>query len=172
MAWVSLEASDNDPVHFWGAVMSACLTWQEDVKTTLAHLLSALQPPFVATPLETTLTFFLNDLARLVGDGILILDDYHVIREPRLHEAMAFFIEHLPTQLHVVILTRSEPALPLVRWRAQGSIQEFSTSDLRFSALETATFLQQTTASTFSEATITRLDELLRDGPLACVCWF
>lgn len=163
IAWVSLEASDNDPVHFWRSIIGACQNWREEVgKTALAYLLSALQPPFISIPIETILTFFLNDLARQISAGILILDDYHVITEPRLHEALIFFIEHLPTRLHVVILTRSEPPLPLARWRAQGDMQELHTTDLRFSSLETATFLQRTTAATFSEHTIAQLDTLLQ----------
>ena len=164
VAWVSLEAKDNDPTHFWRSIMSVCQTWQPEIgETALARLqqFSVLQPSFASAPLETPLTLFLNDLANRVSDGILILDGYHAIVEPRVHETLTFFIEHLPAQVHVMILTRSEPPLPLVQWRAHGDIQELSSADIRFSPEETASFLQYTTASAFSEQTITQLDTLL-----------
>jgi ATP/maltotriose-dependent transcriptional regulator MalT len=75
---------------------------------------------------------------------VLILEDYHFIKHERIHEMLAFFIEHLPASLHLVILTRVEPPLPLVRWRAQGNLLEVQSNHLRFSAEETAIFLQQT----------------------------
>jgi LuxR family transcriptional regulator, maltose regulon positive regulatory protein len=164
IAWVSLEAKDNDPTHFWRSLMNACRAWQQEIgETALARLqqFSVLQPPLVSAPLELPLMLFLNDLANRVSDGILILDDYHEIVDPRVHETLAFFIEHLPAQLHVMILTRSEPPLPLVQWRVHGDIQEISRTDLRFSPEETAIFLQDATASALSEPTITQLDALL-----------
>ncbi|GHO65155.1 helix-turn-helix transcriptional regulator [Ktedonobacter sp. SOSP1-52] len=165
-AWVSLEKNDNGPIHFWCSLIRACQTWHKEIgETALAHLRSTLQPPFASVPLRTILTTFLNDLATQEGPGILVLDEYHVITDSRLHEAMAFFLEHLPPQLHVVILTRSEPPFPLARWRAQGSMQEFAPADLRFSTLETATFLQHITGSAPSEQTIAHLETLLQGWP-------
>ncbi|GHO90302.1 helix-turn-helix transcriptional regulator [Reticulibacter mediterranei] len=164
IAWVSLEAKDNDPTHFWRSLISTCQTWQPGIgETALVHLqrVSVLEPPLASVPLELPLTLFLNDLAHQVSEGILILDDYHSIVEPRVHETLVFFIEHLPVHIHVMILTRDEPALPLVHWRAHGDIQELSSTDLRFSQEETTHFLQETTASAFSEQTITQLDTLL-----------
>lgn len=166
MAWVSLDARDNDPVHFWHSVIIACQIWQAETgKKALAQLLSALQPPFQAFPLEAILTLFLNDLASRESESVLILDDYHAITEPRLHESMAFFLEHLPPHFHVVILTRNEPPLPLIHWRAQGFLREIHTTDLRFSTEETAAFLQQMTASSFSETTTLQINRLLEGWP-------
>ena len=165
IAWVSLEAKDNDPAQFWRSIMSACQTWQPGIgETALAHLqqVSLLQPPLASAPLEVPLSLFLNDLANQVSDGVLIVDDYHAIVDPRIHETLAFFVEHLPAHMHVMILTRSEPPLPLVQWRARGDLQELSRTDLRFSPEETASFFQDATASTFSEQTITELDTLLQ----------
>ncbi|GLV53464.1 hypothetical protein KDH_03180 [Dictyobacter sp. S3.2.2.5] len=163
IAWIALEASDNDPVQFWRSIIEACQNWQGEVgKVALAYLNASFQPPFVSLPLETILTFFLNDLANQVSAGVLVLDDYHVITEPRLHEALTFFIEHLPTSLHLVIMTRSEPPLPLTRWRAQGDMQELHTMELRFSPQESAAFLQCTMGATFSERTVVRLNAHLQ----------
>lgn len=165
VVWISLEASDNTPFQFWHTLILACQQWRKDLgKTALAHLHSALQPPFIGISLKTVLTLFLNDLAEQVSEGILVLDDYDVIGESHLSESLSFFLEHLPAQLHVMILSRGKPSLsfPLTRWRAQGWVQEFLPADLRFSAQETAAFLQQATASVFAESTIARLDSLLQ----------
>ncbi|QBD77731.1 hypothetical protein EPA93_17725 [Ktedonosporobacter rubrisoli] len=163
LAWISLQASDNDQLHFWRTIISAYQSWQgEPGKTALTRLASAFRPPFAAVPLETILALFLNDLAKQAGNSILVLDDYHLITEPRLHEALSFFIEHLPLQVHVVILTRNEPNLPLTRWRAQGYLQELSSQDLRFSTIETATFLELTVAASLSAAQLAQLDALLQ----------
>src|SRR5260221_4978795 len=144
VAWVALEEGDNDPVRFLRYIIAACQTFRPDLgRSALALLFSALQPPFELPPLETMLTFLLNDIVHYVSDGLFILDDYHVITEPTIHETMAFFIDHLPPTLHVMLLTRSEPPLPLLRWRARGEVQDIRTADLRFSLEETTAFLHQ-----------------------------
>lgn len=168
VAWVALDEGDNDPVRFWRYIIAACQTFHADLgRSALALLFYALQPPFMLPPPETMLTFLLNDIAHYVSNGILILDDYHVITEPDIHETMAFFIDHLPPTLHVMLLTRSEPPLPLLRWRARGELQDIHTSDLRFSLEETTAFLRQVgslesmPASSLSKETIQQLTERL-----------
>ena len=124
-----------------------------------------LQPPLASAPLELPLTLFLNDLANCESDSIFILDDYQEIVDPRFHETLTYFIEHLPPQVHMIILTRNEPPLPLVQWHARGEIQELTGADLRFSPQETTIFFQDTTTSALSEQTITQLDTLLEGWP-------
>ncbi len=144
VAWVALEEGDNDPMRFLHYIIAACQTFHPDLgRSALALLFSALQSPFELPPLETMLTFLLNDIVHSVSNGLFILDDYHVITEPAIHETMAFFIDHLPPTLHVMLLTRSEPPLPLLRWRARGEVQDIRTADLRFSLEETTAFLHQ-----------------------------
>ncbi len=78
-----------------------------------------------------------NDLMRsTAGDFALVLDDYHVITVDPIHRAMSYFVEHLPPQLHLVILTRGDPPLPLSRLRARGQLIELRAADLRFSSEE------------------------------------
>jgi LuxR family maltose regulon positive regulatory protein len=72
-----------------------------------------------------------------------VLDDYHVIEAAAVDEALAFLIEHLPPPLHLVIATREDPPLPLARLRARGQLTEVRAADLRFTADEAATFLNQ-----------------------------
>ena len=92
------------------------------------------------TPITTVLTTLLNDLASSDEEVVLVLDDYHVIHAPDVHEAMTFLVEHLPPQLHLVVATRSDPPLPLARLRARGQLAEVRAADLRFTEQETAAY--------------------------------
>jgi LuxR family maltose regulon positive regulatory protein len=165
-SWISLDAADNDPLRFWRYVMTACQTLQGQEQrasgqTALALLTAAIHPPFEQPPMEMALTRLLNDLARPSSGGLLVLDDYHAITEPRIHETLAFFIDHLPKSVHVLLLSRAEPPLPLLRWRVKGELCELHRADLRFSPQETADFLQQALPHTLSETVLARLDESL-----------
>jgi LuxR family transcriptional regulator, maltose regulon positive regulatory protein len=90
---------------------------------------------------------------------VLVLEDYHTITTPRIHETLASFIEHAPPGLHVVLMTRSDPPLPLDRWRAEGQLSEVLTDDLRFSADEMVSFLQQIIPFMLSSEEMERLLE-------------
>lgn len=172
-AWVSLDADDNDPVRFWRYVVTACLRIDADAGEAMLERLSAgWQPPFDPPPLEATLGVFLNDIARRLGGeetpgkpnapgGLLVLEDYHVVAAPRIHETLAFFIDHLPPSLHLVMLTRGDPPLPLARWRARGDLHEVRAADLRFSAEETDAFFQQALPFSLNGKTIKQLDARL-----------
>ena len=60
----------------------------------------------------------------------LVLDDYHVIAAPAIHQSLAFLLEHLPPQLRLVIISRVDPPLPLMRLRARGELTELRAADL------------------------------------------
>jgi len=165
-SWVSLDGSDNDPLRFWRSVMTVCqrLLGQErraEGQAALAVLTAPLNSPFDAPPLDVALTRLLNALADPSSGGLLVLDDYHAISEPLIHETLAFFIDHLPTNVHVLLLSRTEPDFPLLRWRAKGELSELHAADLRFSLDETTAFLRQSLPVPLSEATLTRLDSSL-----------
>src|SRR5262249_48709724 len=102
-------------------------------------LLQSPQPP----PIETVLTPLLNALSTLPTDAVMVLDDYHLIDAPPIHSAVAFLLDHLPPQLHLVMTTRADPPLPLTRLRARGQLTELRAADLRFRADETASFLTE-----------------------------
>jgi LuxR family maltose regulon positive regulatory protein len=170
VAWVSLEASDNDPLRFWRYVTTACLRLlgpqqRASGQIALTLLSAALHPPFDSPPIEIALTHLLNALADLPREGLLVLDDYHAISEARIHETLAFFIDHLPAPLRVLLLSRAEPDLPLLRWRARGEVSELHAADLRFSPKETAAFLHQALPAPLSEAALARLDSALEGWP-------
>jgi LuxR family transcriptional regulator, maltose regulon positive regulatory protein len=164
VAWVSLEKSDNDPLRFWRYVITACQTLHDGLGSTSLAQLAAERLPFEIPSLEMVLTLLLNDIARLADDdcldSFLIIEDYHAITHPLIHETMAFFLDHLPAQLHVVTLSRSEPPLPLARWRARGDLYEIHAADLRFSREEVAQFFQQVLALPPSTLPTEALDQI------------
>jgi LuxR family maltose regulon positive regulatory protein len=139
LAWVSLDAGDNDPVRFWTYVLVAMNTLYDGVSDAALTLLRSPQPP----PMEPVLTSLLNALTVLPMDAVLVLDDYHVIEAQPIHHALAFLLEHLPPRLHLVIATRVDPPLSLARLRVRGALTEIRATDLRFTSEEAAVFLTE-----------------------------
>src|SRR5438132_12360776 len=154
VAWLALDAGDNDPARFWRYVIAACQAFQTGIgKSALALLHTPRRPS-----LETLLTTFINELAQLAHKCVLVLEDYHVITSSQIHETMAYLVDHLPATVHLLILTRSDPPLPLARLRAHGDLYELHAADLRFSLAETRTFLQQALPFPLSAEAITLLE--------------
>jgi LuxR family maltose regulon positive regulatory protein len=163
VAWVSLEAADNDPLRFWRYLSAACQTFQVDLQEVHAALQAlAPQPPFMPASLETLLTTLLNALAQSPTPGILVLEDYHVITSPQIQETLVFFLEHLPPTLHLILVTRSDPPFSLVRLRARNMLYEVRTPDLRFSQEETTILLHHALPFPLAATTIQRLHTQLQ----------
>jgi LuxR family maltose regulon positive regulatory protein len=136
-AWLSLDRGDNHPASFWTYVIAALRTVAPGVGASALALLEASQPP----PIETVLTTLVNDLGAIAYDIVLVLDDYHVIEARDVQEGMAFLVDHLPAQLHLVMGSRADPALPLARLRVRGELVEIRAADLRFTPDEAASYL-------------------------------
>src|SRR5262249_5017491 len=149
VAWLSLDGLDNEQTRFWVAIIAALRRCIPALGELALAMLRAAQPP----PLSAILTALLNDLASTIEAAplVLIVDDYHLIEDQAIHEALTFFVEHLPHHLHLVLASRVDPELPLSRWRVQGALLELRAADLRFSAAEASTF--------FSLALSERLEE-------------
>lgn len=155
VAWVSLDTGDNDPVRFWRYVLSACETLQAGLgQQSLDILRHSRQVSF-----ENALTLFINELTQLRNQGLLVLEDYHTINSARVHETLAFLLDYLPETLHVVLITRGDPPLPLARWRAHHELSELRAADLRFSLEETRSFLQQAIPVILASETLERLEK-------------
>ena len=135
-AWLSLDQRDNDPALFWTYLVAALQTAALGVGAGALSLLQSPQPP-----IEAVVTTLLNDLSAISNDVVLVLDDYHVIEAREVQDGMAFLLEHLPPQLHLVIVGRADPALPLARLRGRGELVEIRAADLRFTPDEAATYL-------------------------------
>jgi LuxR family maltose regulon positive regulatory protein len=139
VAWVSLDTTDNDPQRFWRYVCTALERASPGAGTAALALLGAPEP----VPIEGILTALLNQL-RSTGDVILALDDYHLVTAAEIHRGMAFLLDHLPAKLHILLLSRIDPPLPLARLRARGQLAELRAADLRFTAEEAAAFFRDT----------------------------
>ncbi len=139
VAWLSLDANDNDLQRFLAYLVAALQTVDAHLGVGALSLLVADTAPQA----EPILTALLNDVARSPRDLLLVLDDYHEIQLSTIHEAVTFLIDHLPPQLHVAVSSRSDPPLPLARLRARGELTELRAADLRFGAAEGAAFLNE-----------------------------
>jgi LuxR family transcriptional regulator, maltose regulon positive regulatory protein len=139
VAWLSLDQGDNEPAPFWTYLIAALQTLVPGVGESALSLLQGPQPP----PVEAVLTTLLNELSAVPDDVVLVLDDYHVVDAPDVQDGMAFLLEHLPPQMHLVIATRADPAVPLARLRAKGELVEIRAADLRFTRDEAAAYLNE-----------------------------
>src|SRR6266567_3106280 len=122
--WVSLDEGDNEPRLFWTYVLAALDMQQPELFTPLLKYLQSPQAP----PLTYILTTLINLLADNAQHFLLILDDYHMITEQEVHTTLSYFIEHLPSQLHIILATRTDPPLPLSLLRARGQMLEIRTN--------------------------------------------
>jgi LuxR family maltose regulon positive regulatory protein len=136
VAWLSLDQRDNDPALFWTYLVAALKT---GVPGLDGSALSLLQPP--QPPMEVVLATLLNDLSAISNDVVVVLDDYHVIDARDVLDGMTFLLEHLPPQIHLMIASRADPALPLARLRGRGELVEIRAADLRFTPEEAAAYL-------------------------------
>jgi LuxR family maltose regulon positive regulatory protein len=139
VAWVSLEMSDNDLSRFFQYLGAALDQVQPGIAEEAASLLQPSEQPNA----EAILTLLANTLDTVPQDFALVLDDYHVIETTAIHEALTFLLNHLPPCMHLVLLTRSDPPLPLSRLRARGHLTEIRAADLRFNVEETTKFLNR-----------------------------
>ncbi len=137
-AWLSLDEADNDPTRFLSYLVAALQTIAPNIGEGISGVLRSPQPP----PAESVLTALLNEIATIEDDFVLVLDDYHAVDARAVDDALAFLLEHLPPQAHLVIATREDPQLSLARLRARGQLNELRAADLRFTPSEAAEFLE------------------------------
>ena len=161
-AWLSLDEGDNDPARFLTYLIAALQTLAlKQVEGIAAHigagLLGALQSP-QPPPAEAILTTLINEIAAIPDHFIFVLDDYHVIDAKPVDNALTFLLEHLPSQMHLVIASREDPHLPLARLRARNQLTELRAADLRFTASEAAGFLNQVMGLNLSAEDIAALE--------------
>ncbi|MCC6188509.1 MAG: tetratricopeptide repeat protein [Anaerolineales bacterium] len=139
VAWLSLSDTDDERDRLLRSLLAAWERIQPEVAGEPPGVLLSAQGP---NP-EAVLSAFLNSAAQLPAGLVFVLDDYHVIQDPAVHEALAFLLDNAPPRLHFALGTRVEPPLPLARYRARGQALELGAEDLRFSPDEAARFLSQ-----------------------------
>ena len=141
-AWVSLDEQDNDPIRLWRHILEALrrvVPEEEDFGADVLVGLSAVEQRFIGITLST----LINELAELPHQIVLVLDDYQFVTEENSHETVAFFVDHLPENFHLVISSRTDPPLPLGRLRARGEMNEIRTEQLAFSEEEADCLLNE-----------------------------
>jgi LuxR family maltose regulon positive regulatory protein len=137
LAWVSLDEGDNEPARFLDYLVAALQT----IGAGLARETSTLLQAAPAPPLKAVLTSLLYELNEGGSDFAVAFDDYHVINDRDVHEALSFLVERLPPHAHVLIISRSDPPFPFARLRARGELKEIRAADLRFDGTEASAFL-------------------------------
>jgi LuxR family maltose regulon positive regulatory protein len=153
-AWVSLDAGDSGVVPFWTYVIAALQTAAPGIGAAARSQLAAAQPP----PIQSILATLVNELSASAPPLILVLDDYHLIEAPEVHQSVAFLLEHLPSHVHVVIGTRADPGFPLARLRAQGALTEVRAVDLRFTGDEAVEYLNGAMGLALADADVDALE--------------
>jgi len=170
VAWLALDDGDNDPVRFISYLIAALQTIKAGLGEGVLQTLHASQHQ--QPQVEMVLTTLLNEISVIPDHPstrgakqsqskqgfILVLDDYHVINSKLVDEALTFLIEHLPPQMHLVIATREDPALPLARLRVRGQLTEIRAADLRFTSAEAAEFLNHVMGLNLSDGNIAALE--------------
>jgi LuxR family maltose regulon positive regulatory protein len=154
VAWLSLDQADNQPLSFWPYLIAALQTVAPGVGASALSSLQESQPP----PIETVLSSLLNELSVVPNDIVLVLDDYHEVDTHDIQGGMAFLLEHLPHQVHLVVTTRADPALPLARLRARGELVEIRAADLRFTSDEVAAYLNEVMGLDLAALDVAALD--------------
>jgi len=152
--WLSLEKNDNVPARFLSYWATA---WHRISDFDLENILELLDTPRLP-PFQGILDEVINALAYLEVPTILVLDDYHTITNPIIHEMLEYFLEHQPHQAHVAIITRSDPTFPLARLRARGQLVEIRANDLRFTDEEARHFFNQSMQLVLEEEDIHSLE--------------
>ena len=146
VAWLSLDAGDNDPARFWRHTVAALDRVRPGISERMGPLLGPPPPP----SFEPLVTALINEVAGQPDADealLLVLDDYHVISSQLVHESLGFLVEHRPPGLHLALTSRSDPPLALARLRARGQLTELRAAELRFTPGEAAALLQQVAAA-------------------------
>ncbi|QMV40688.1 LuxR C-terminal-related transcriptional regulator [Cohnella cholangitidis] len=154
VAWVSLDEGDNDAARFLTYLFAALQTIGAKIGESVFGMLGSSHSP----PIDSILTIVLNEIDVVPQPFVLVLDDYHVIEAKPVDEAVAFLLEHLPKQMHLVIATREDPRIPLARLRSRNQLTELRVADLRFTPSEAAGFLNQTMNLNLSSTDIELLE--------------
>jgi LuxR family maltose regulon positive regulatory protein len=162
IAWLSLDEADNDPTRFLTYLIQAAQSIVPGVGRDLLSALQSTEP----LPIQSILASLINELTAVPLDCDrccilgLVLDDYHRIESQEIHDAVAFLLERLPPPpegMHLVIVTRKDPLLPLPRWRAGAHITDIREAGLRFTHEEAEAFLTQGMGLALSEDDVAAL---------------
>ncbi len=129
-AWFSLDKGDNDPVEFLSYIISGIQNIHNEFGQSVIKLLKSPNKPNN----ESIASLLINGILNIDQNFLLVLDDFHLIENNDILTLVTYLLEHIPCNIHIVILTRSDPALPVARLRSQYQLVELRSSELSFSA--------------------------------------
>lgn len=152
-AWLSIDDDDNDPVRFHKYLIGALQKLDSHIDDTALELLHSPQPVLQSAALTT----LINQMEEIQSDSILVLDDFHLISEPSIHQSIEYLLNYLPANFHLVLSTRADPPLSYSRLRAQGELIEIRMNDLKFTVQEVKEFFANETAFLLSEQSMIKL---------------
>lgn len=155
VAWISLDRYDNDWSAFWGCVMASIRAKLSRFGDSIAFLLEQES----AGSIDTAISAFLNELNAIEGDFVLILDDYHLIDNALINEAIRHMLGHLPPHVHLYIASRTEVPFPTARLLAKGEMNVIRIEDMRFELEEGIVFFRETTDLSLTEKQVAELFE-------------
>ncbi len=154
ITWLSLDPTDDDPGRFFTYLVAALNKVDDSLGGEIEAVLRAGQLP----PGEIISATLINDILERDGRFLLVLDDFQLIQDPFILQVFQTLVTNLPPPLHLVLLTREEPSLPLARLRANNQMTEIRAADLRFSRQETAVFLHEVMGLSLTPADIVALE--------------
>ena len=160
-AWLSLDENDSDLNLFLDYFIAAIQTVFSDACTNTLTLLHGRQQ----IPRSVLFATFFNELEKLPGELILVLDDYQTLHGHEVHDLIGELIQHWPNSLHLVLISRISPPLPLVPLRAKSLILEIRTRDLRFTPEESAAYLELLIPNLSDQKALALLDERFEGWP-------
>jgi LuxR family maltose regulon positive regulatory protein len=140
-AWISLDEGDNDAQRFLAYLVAALRKAQVPIGNDIDSLLTDIGMKTT----ETVLTMLVNDIAICSGKKVIVLDDYHVIHSSKVNDMLKFLLGHQPPNLHLIIISREDPQLPLSRLRMKDKLTELRADDLLFSCDEAAELFNKST---------------------------
>ncbi len=155
VAWLTIDPDDNDLGRFFRYLIGAVQTLQPGLGEDALDFIEATR----GSGLEVGLTLLINEITALPQEMVLVLDDFQGLEDTAILQAISFFLKNLPPNLHLVIASRTEPALELARMRAKGRVLELGMEDLRFTGDEVGLFFQQAMGLQLPDETVRMLEK-------------
>ncbi len=154
-AWLSLEESDNDPVRFLQYLLTALQIIVPTIRLDLLDMVEGIQP----ASFQAVIKILINEIAKQDGRFVLVMDDFHLIQDQLILDIVAFLLDHIPAQqMHLILITRTDPPLPLSRLRVRNQMVEIRADQLRFTPGEVAAFVNGVMGFNLSAEDIAAMD--------------
>jgi LuxR family transcriptional regulator, maltose regulon positive regulatory protein len=154
VAWISLDERDSDLGLFLRYVISGVHTMFPGACADTFGLIQSTRPP----AFDLLCMTFVNEIAAIPQDFILVLDDCHLIGGTDVPDLLSELARHWPQPLHLVLISRYVPALALSTLRAKGQLTEIRARDLRFTPAESAAYLEMALSAPLSQPAFEALE--------------